>query len=81
MNVLDYLKKEEIIDALRSAKGIEGEPTRKKIADVGSLKADIRALKLKRRQAVDAKDRKMATIYRRKIARLKKKTRRAVAAS
>jgi hypothetical protein len=43
------------------------------------LKEKIRALKIKRREALEARDKKMATIYRRKISRLKKKTRRAAA--
>lgn len=75
------MKKDELIDALRTVKGIEAAPARTKAAVVGDLKADIRSLKVKRQQAIEAKDKKMATIYRRKIARLKKKTRRAVAAS
>jgi len=75
------MKKDELIDALRTVKGIEAAPARTKAAVVGDLKTDIRSLKVKRQQAIEAKDKKMATIYRRKIARLKKKTRRAVAAS
>lgn len=74
------MKKEELIDALREVKGIEVETTKvKKAEGVGELKEKIKALKVQRQQALEAKDKKMATIYRRRISRLKKKTRRAAA--
>ena len=44
---------------------------------VKDIKKQIRALKVKRRQALSDKDRKLATIFRRRISRLKKKTRQA----
>ena len=74
------MKKDELIDALREIKGIEVEETKaKKVKGIGELKEKIKALKVKRQEALEAKDKKMATIYRRKISRLKKKTRRAAA--
>jgi hypothetical protein len=74
------MKKEELIDALRQIKGIEDEGAKvKKAEGIGKLKQKIKALKVKRQEALTAKDKKMATIYRRKISRLKKKTRRAAA--
>jgi protein-arginine kinase activator protein McsA len=74
------MKKEELIDALREVKGIEAEVKKvKKSEGVGQLKEKIKALKAQRQQALEAKDKKMATIYRRRISRLKKKTRRAAA--
>lgn len=73
------MKKEELIDALRAVKGIEAETPKAKAKNVGELKSQIKLLKVKRQQAVEAKDKKMATIFRRRIARLKKKTRHAVA--
>lgn len=73
------MKKEELIDALRTVKGIEVEAEKTKAEGVGELKSQIRTLKVKRQQALEAKDKKMATVYRRKISRLKKKTRRAAA--
>ena len=44
---------------------------------VQEMKALIKTYKVKRRQALEAKDRTMATIVRRRISRLKKKTRKA----
>ena len=74
------MKKEELIEALREVKGIEVEDTTvEKGKGIGELKNKIKALKVKRQEALEAKDKKMATIYRRKISRLKKKTRRAAA--
>jgi protein-arginine kinase activator protein McsA len=74
------MKKDELIDALREIKGIEDEGAKaKKTEGIGNLKQKIKALKVKRQEALAAKDKKMATIYRRKISRLKKKTRRAAA--
>jgi hypothetical protein len=74
------MKKDELIDALREIKGIEDEgPKAKKTEGIGNLKQKIKALKVKRQEALAAKDKKLATIYRRKISRLKKKTRRAAA--
>lgn len=73
------MKKEELMDALRTVKGIEIETPKVKAKGVGELKSQIKTLKVKRQQALEAKDKKMATVYRRKISRLKKKTRRAVA--
>jgi hypothetical protein len=43
------------------------------------LKQKIKALKAQRREALEAKDKKKATIFKRRISRLKKKTRRAAA--
>ena len=73
------MKKQELIGALRKAKGIEVEKAKKTSASVHTLKQHIRAMKVKRAAAIEAKDRKLATIIRRRIARLKKKTRRAAA--
>jgi len=49
----------------------------KKAESVKDMKNKIRAFKAKRKVALEAKDKKMATIYRRRISRLKKQTRRA----
>ncbi|MBW2591236.1 MAG: Rho termination factor N-terminal domain-containing protein [Deltaproteobacteria bacterium] len=52
-------------------------PKEKKDRSVKDIKSKIRAFKAERKTALEAKDKKMATIYRRRISRLKKKTRRA----
>ena len=70
------MKKGQLIEALRRSKGIEVKADHQPGAAVGSLKGRIRSLRAKREAALEAKDRKLATIWRRKISRLKKKTRR-----
>ena len=79
------MKKEELIVALKEAKGIKDEPAKKStgkpkvktVVSVRELKTVIKQLKVKREQAIADSDRKMAKIYRRRISRLKKKTRQA----
>ena len=73
------MKKEELIVAIQDSKGIKPPPVKKADATIGVLKKKIKALKVERQAALQAKDRKMATIYKRRISRLKKKTRRAAA--
>jgi hypothetical protein len=73
------MKKEELIVAIKDAKGIKTAPVKKADATIAVLKQKIKALKVERQAALEAKDRKMATIYKRRISRLKKKTRRAAA--
>jgi hypothetical protein len=73
------MKKEELIVAIQDAKGIKAAPVKKADATIAVLKKKIKALKIERQAALEAKDRKMATIYKRRISRLKKKTRRAAA--
>lgn len=73
------MKKNELIGALRASKGIVVAPVKKADASVHSLKKQIRSMRAKRSAAIEAKDRKLATICRRKISRLKKKTRQAAA--
>jgi hypothetical protein len=73
------MKKDELIVAIKEVKGIKDEPIKKADASVGELKKKIREVKAQRQAALEAKDRKMATIYKRRISRLKKKSRRAAA--
>jgi len=73
------MKKEELIAAIKEAKGIVDAPVKKADASVRELKQQIKGLKAQRQTAIAANDRKMATIYRRRISRLKKKTRCAAA--
>jgi hypothetical protein len=73
------MKKEELIVEIKKAKGITDEPLKKADASVAQLKQKIKALKIERQAALEAKDKKKATIFRRRISRLKKKTRRAAA--
>ena len=73
------MKKDELIIEIKKAKGIEEEPLKKADTNIADLKQKIKALKVQRRQALEAKDKKKATIFKRRISRLKKKTRRAAA--
>jgi hypothetical protein len=79
------MKKPELLAAIKKAKGIEDTPPQKKAGPPkpkvaipkAQLKAMIRDLKARRRQALEDKDKQMAERYRRKISKLKKKTRQA----
>lgn len=72
------MNKAELLVAIRKAKGIEEKTTKKKAdASVRDIKKQIRTFKTEREKAQKEKDRKKASIYRRRISRLKKKTRKA----
>jgi len=77
------MKKEELLVAIRKAWGITEEKAPKKekkgkaAVRVADLKARIQEFKVKRAEAIQKKDKRMAGIYRRRISRLKKRTRRA----
>jgi hypothetical protein len=71
------MKKEELIVAIKEVKGIKNEPVKKADASIGDIKKQIMARKAQRQGALEAKDSKMATIYKRRISRLKKKSRKA----
>ena len=71
------MNKPELIAAIKKSRGIEDIGVKKLDASVRDTKKKIKSLKSKREAALKADDTKMATIYRRKISRLKKKTRKA----
>jgi len=73
------MKKDELIVEIKKAKGIADEPVKKADASIAELKQKIKALKVQRQEALEAKDKKKATIFKRRISRLKKMTRRAAA--
>jgi protein-arginine kinase activator protein McsA len=75
-------KKEDLLEFIRKAKGItEIKPHKvskkkaKKELNVKELKKNIFSLKAKQAEALQKGDKRMATIYRRRISRLKKQTR------
>ncbi len=76
------MKKEDLLDFICKAKGITElyhHKLYKKVkldVSVKDLKKRIASLKVKRAEAINKGDKRMATIYRRQISRLKKKTRR-----
>jgi hypothetical protein len=71
------MNKAELISEIKKSRGIEEGPAKKKDSSVREIKKQIRELKVKREEAVKAEDSRKAAIYRRRISRLKKKTRRA----
>ena len=81
------MKKEELITAIRAAKGIaEPEPKKEKkafvkkekvVLTVAQLKQKVKELRVKRGELLQQKNLKMAEILRKRISRLKKQTRRA----
>jgi len=73
------MKKEELIAAIKKSKGIVDERVKKADVSLGEIKKKIKAAKTQRQAAIEAKDKKMATIYKRRISKLKKKSRRATA--
>ena len=73
------MKKEELIAAIKKSKGIIEKPVKKTDASLGEIKKKIKAVKTQRQAAIETKDKKMAKIYKRRISRLKKKSRRAAA--
>jgi cell division protein FtsX len=81
------MKKEELITAIRAAKGIP-EPELKKekrviakkekvVLTVAQLKQKVKGLRAKREELLQQSNLEMAEIFRKRISRLKKKTRRA----
>ena len=81
------MKKEELITAIRAAKGItEPEPKKEKrivakkekvVLTVVQLKQKMKEMRVKREELLQQRNLKMAEILRKRINRLKKKTRRA----
>jgi hypothetical protein len=81
------MKKEELVKAIRVAKGItEPEPKKEKkivgkkekvVFTVAQLKQKVKELRVKREELLQQRNLKMAEILRKRISRLKKKTRRA----
>jgi hypothetical protein len=78
------MKKDELLGAIKKAKGLEEEKPKKEkkskkaggVEEMG-VKKKIQYLKTKRGDALAAGDKKSATILRRRINRLKKKSRKA----
>jgi predicted oxidoreductase len=75
------MNKPELIAEIKRVRGIEDKPGKKKDASIRDIKKKIKKFKIKRTTALEENDGKMATIYQRRISRLKKKTRRAAKAA
>ena len=70
------MNKAELLSSIKEVRGIS-DPGKNKSAEVRGIKEKIKELKTMHRRAIDENDDKMAGIYRKRIIRLKKKTRRA----
>ncbi len=70
------MKKEELIAAIRAAKGLP-HAQKKVILTTAELKKQIKELKLKKAEALEQGKRSEAALLRKQISRLKKRTRRA----
>ncbi len=89
MNIPDItgvhaMKKAELLEIIKKEKGIETEGTPKKKAHVGKhpdlltatdIKKKIEEIRAKKQEAMDKNDKKLVNIYRRRINRLKKRSR------
>jgi hypothetical protein len=71
------MNKAELITAIKKARGIEEDAKTTSDASVREIKKKIKSIKVDRENALNNNDKKMADIYRRRITKLKKKTRRA----
>jgi len=69
------MNKAELVHAIKKAKGIEDTTVKQSGTSIREVKQKIRTLKTKREKALEADDKKMSKIYRNRIAKLKKKTR------
>jgi Rho termination factor-like protein len=70
------MKKDELLSAIKKAGGIEEEVVTKEDSTVKGLKGSIKEMKKKRADAIESGDSKNAKIFKKRISRLKKRTRR-----
>jgi hypothetical protein len=71
------MNKQDLLIAIKKARGIEDSPKKTASTSVKVLKQKINSLKSQHQAVLEAKDARMAKIYQRRISRLKKKTRKA----
>ena len=71
------MNKSELVEAIKKAKGIVDEKKKQTTVDVRDIKRRIRELRSQKDAIKEAGDRDKVRILRRRINRLKKKTRRA----
>ena len=64
------MNKPELYSAILKARGLDAKPVKKTTDDsVRDIKRKIRSLRVERKTALKAKDKKMAKIYKRRISR------------
>ena len=66
-------------ETVKADRKIKAKPVKKTGSPAGEIKKQIKALKAQRQAALETQDRKMATVYKRRISRLKKQSRKAAA--
>lgn len=71
------MNKEEVLGAIKKARGIKEAPVKKGDRSMRQLKEKITELREKKRESQEKKDKKAIDQLRRRIGRLKKKTRKA----
>lgn len=71
------MNKAELVSAIKKARGIVEDTTATPDASIREIKKKIQSVKANLENALNDNDKKMADIYRRRIIKLKKKTRRA----
>ena len=71
------MNKPELLSAIKQARGIVDVKTNKSNVSIREIKKKILALKTQKTEAHENKDKERARILRRRVSRLKKKTRRA----
>ena len=71
------MNKPELLEVIKEVRGITDSPKAKTGASTKEIKSKLKGLKTKRQEALTAKDKTLATRFRRQISKLKKKTRRA----
>lgn len=71
------MNKAELIGVIKTARGIVDDKKTQTNGSVREIKKKIRAFKRERRSAIENDDRKKSVIYRRRISRLKRRTRKA----
>jgi hypothetical protein len=71
------MNKDELVAAIKAAKGIKEEKTKKTAVDIRAVKSRMQELRAKKEQAKAEGNSKRVDALRRKISNLKKKTRRA----
>lgn len=72
------MKKDELLTVIKKARGIPDEPSAKKaggkVSSIADLKQTVKTLKEQKREAQQNKDAKRVNILRRRINRMKKRT-------
>jgi len=74
---VNAMNKEEVLAAIKKARGIQEDPKKKGDRSIRQLKQKIKELRIKKEELRAKKDRKALDHLRRRISRLKKKTRKA----